>query len=73
MSQVRTNSLVPVGGIPAGASGGGIIQCVYALKTDTQSFANNSSFNDISGLSVSITPRSSSNKVLVFFSVSAGN
>jgi len=73
MSQVRTNSLVPAGGIPAGASGGGIIQMVYAIKTDTQSFANSSSFNDVTGLSVTLTPRTSSNKVLIFFSISAGN
>jgi len=34
MSQVRTNSIVPAGGIPGGASGGGIIQCVSTTKTD---------------------------------------
>jgi len=25
MSQIRTNSIVPVGGLPAGANGGGFI------------------------------------------------
>jgi len=65
MSQVRTNSIVPVGGLPAGASGGGIIQVVSATKTDTF-FTDADTFQDVTGLSVSITPSSSSNKILVF-------
>ena len=64
MSQLRTNSIVPVGGIPAGASGGGIVQCVTTTKTDTFT-TSSTSFTDVTGMSVSITPRSSSNKVLV--------
>jgi len=64
MSQLRTNSIVPVGGIPAGASGGGIIQCVQVVKTDTFS-TSSTSYVDITGMSASITPRSSSNKVLI--------
>jgi hypothetical protein len=64
MSQLQTNSIVPVGGIPAGASGGGIIQVVSATKTDTF-FTDADSFQDVTGLSLSITPRSSSNKILV--------
>ena len=69
MSQIRTNSIVPAGGIPAGASGGGIIQCVSTTKTDTFT-SSSTSWVDITGLSVSITPRSSSNKILVNFNVS---
>jgi len=71
MSQVRTNSIVPAGGIPAGASGGGIIQCVSTTKTDTFS-TSSTSFTDITGLSVAITPRSTSNKLLVTGFVSIG-
>jgi len=55
------------------AGGGKILQVVQALKTDTQSFAPSSSFSDVSSLSVSITPSSSSNKVLVYFSINGGN
>jgi len=66
MSQVRTNSLVPVGGIPAGASGGGIIQVVQTVKTDTfsESLAANTN-SSTNCIEVTITPRSTSNKILV--------
>lgn len=64
MSQLRTNSIVPVGGIPAGASGGGIIQCVQVVKTDIFS-STSTSFVDVTGMSASITPRSSNNKILI--------
>jgi hypothetical protein len=70
MSQLQTNSIVPSGGIPAGASGGGIIQIVQTVKTDA--FTTNSGngvFVDLTGLSVTITPRSTSNKILVSYSV----
>jgi len=72
MSQVRTNSIVPVGGIPAGSNGGGIIQCVSTTKTDTFS-TTASGFTDVTGLSVTITPRSSSNKILIYASISMGH
>jgi hypothetical protein len=62
MSQLRTNSIVPVGGIPAGASGGGIIQVVRASYA-TQTSSASASWVTI--FSASITPRSSSSKILV--------
>ena len=34
MSELRTNRIVPRDGLPAGASGGGIIQVVQTTKTD---------------------------------------
>ena len=69
MSQLKVNSIVPAGGIPAGASGGGIIQCVQATKTD--SFTTTStSYTTPTGLSVSITPSSTSSKILVLASIS---
>jgi len=71
MSQIRTNSLVPIGGIPAGASGGGIIQVVQTVKTDTftASTASGGETSDITGLTASITPRSTSNKILISISL----
>ena len=45
-------------------SSGSIIQVVQAVKTDTAS-TSSATFADISGLSVSITPTSTSNKILV--------
>ena len=32
MSQLKVNSIVPVGGLPSGATGGGIIQTVQTIK-----------------------------------------
>jgi len=52
---------------------GSIIQVVQTVKTDTTSFVstNTNTFVDISGMSVSITPTSSSNKILVFYTANA--
>ena len=50
----------------ASGVGGSILQVVQTVKTDTTSYSNAGSFADISGMSVTITPSSSSNKVLVF-------
>ena len=61
MSQIKVNSIVPVGGLASGVSGG-IIQVVNAIKTDTTS--TSSSFAD-TGLSASITPTSTSSKILI--------
>ena len=63
---------ISAGGLPDGCVtaddlasgvGGKILQVKNAIKTDTQSVTNNT-FTDISGLSISITPSSSSNKIL---------
>ena len=63
MSQLKVNSIIPVAGVPTGG-GGGIIQTVQATKTDVQS-TTSTSFIDITGLSVNITPTSSSSKILL--------
>ena len=63
MSQIKVNSIVPVGGLPSG-SNGGIIQVKQTVKTDTFN-TTSSSFVDVTGLSVAITPSSTANKVLV--------
>tara|TARA_A100001515_G_scaffold128050_1_gene114057 strand:+ start:52 stop:564 length:513 start_codon:yes stop_codon:yes gene_type:complete len=70
MSQLKVNSIIPVGGVPSGG-GGGIIQIVETVKTDTtsQSLTGSGNFSDISGMSVSITPTSSSSKVYVVVTV----
>ena len=62
MSQLKVNSIVPVGGLLSGASGG-IIQTVTAVKTDTAS-TNSTSFVD-TGLEATITPNSNSSKILI--------
>jgi hypothetical protein len=81
MSQISVDSVIPQSGtnITIGGSGdtvtlgsgasasgfGKVLQVVQAVKTD--SFTTSSAtYVDVTGLSVSITPSSTSNKVLVF-------
>jgi len=54
-------------GFPAGS----VIQVVSATKTDTLS-TSSTSYTDITGLSVSITPTSASSKILIIYSVNVG-
>ena len=71
MSQIKVDSIVPSGGLPSGSSGG-IIQVKQLTKTD--GFATTStSYVDITGMSLSITPRSSSNKILVRVCMTIGS
>ena len=79
MSELRTNRIVPRDGLPASASGGGIIQIVHASTQTGQSqgFSAGSTFVD-TGLSASITPTRSDSKILVtgylsFYISSSGN
>jgi len=66
MSQLKVNSIVPVGGLPSGANGG-IIQIVYA---ETTSEASDTSGNYVdSGVTATITPSSNSSKILVVASM----
>ena len=51
------------GGMPSGS----VIQVVQAIKTDTTA-STSTSFEDVSGLSVNITPSSTSNKILIMCS-----
>ena len=71
MSQLKVDSIIPRGGLPSGASGG-IIQMVQTIKTDK--FATSStSYTDITGMNVTITPQSSSNKILLFSNIRFGS
>ena len=64
MSTLRTNAIQTTGGKPILNSTGSILQVVQTLKTD--SFTTTStSWVDVSGLTVSITPSSTSSKILV--------
>ena len=53
-------------------SSGSIIQVVSTTKTDAFS-TTSTSYTDVTGLSLNITPSSSSNKVLVDFVIACGN
>jgi len=54
-------------------SSGSIIQVIQTVKTDTTSQSSANAFNDISGMSVTITPSSTSNKILVFPDLALGS
>ena len=69
-SELRVDKIVPVDGVPSGG-GGGIIQIQQTLKTD--SFDTNSqNLVDITGMSVSITPKFSTSKILVEVHITYG-
>ena len=71
MSELRTNRIVPRDGLPSGSSGG-IIQVKSVAKTDTFS-SNSTSYTDVTGLSVSITPTRADSKILVMMHVQIGH
>ena len=71
MSTLKVNTLQNASGGNSIANVGKIIQVVSTTKTDTWSSSSaNSAFVDITGLSVNITPASSSHKVYVTISQS---
>lgn len=47
------------------------VRVIQAVKTDTQSTAS-TSYVDVTGLSVTITPSSSSNRILIIFDIKLG-
>ena len=62
----QTGAVTGLAALPDSAmASGSIIQVKQTVKTDTTSTASVNTFVDISGMSVSITPSSSSNKILV--------
>ena len=67
-SQIRVDSIVPTTGVPTGG-GGGIVQCVQEVLTSTVTVTSQS-FIDI-GLSATITPLSSSSKILAIADISS--
>ena len=68
MSELRTNRIVPRDGLPSGSSGG-VIQVKSATKTDGDFNTSSSSYTDVTGLSVSITPTRSDSKILIFATI----
>ena len=57
--------------LPAGV-GGKVLQVVQAFKSDTFTTAS-TTYTDLTGLSASITPASTSNKILVFYYINGSN
>lgn len=67
LDAVVTNGVVVKGALPSGT----ILQVVSTTKTDTFS-TTTTGYVDVTGLSVSITPSSSTSKVLLFATVNWG-
>ena len=64
MSTLKVNSIVPVGGVASGA-GGGVIQTVQTVDTTASTAISTTSYTDAGSLNVSITPTTTSNKILI--------
>ena len=67
-SELRVDKIIPTAGVPTGG-GGSIIQTVQTVKTDA--FTTTSQpFTDITGLSATITPKFSTSKILISYTLS---
>jgi len=64
MSTIKTNAIQTTAGKPILNSTGSILQVVQTVKTDTFSAATQT-YTDVTGVSASITPSSTSSKVLI--------
>tara|TARA_R100000657_G_C4618175_1_gene69192 strand:- start:249 stop:758 length:510 start_codon:yes stop_codon:yes gene_type:complete len=64
MSTLKVNALTNVAGNADIAGVGKILQVVQTIKTNEFSTTNDDVFNDITGISLAITPSSTSSKVL---------
>jgi hypothetical protein len=72
MSTLRANQIQTITGKPIVNSTGSILQIIQAVKTDTFS-TSNFSWADVPGLSVTITPSSSTSKIMVNAEVKAAS
>ena len=63
-SELRVDKIVPTDGAPTNG-GGGIVQVVSVTKTDHVDNSTNDQFNDISGVTATITPKFNTSKILV--------
>ena len=67
----NNNTISAITALPASITTGKVLQVVSASKTNVFS-TSSTSYTDVTGLSVSITPSSSSNKILVMMDVVGG-
>ena len=64
LTKINNNTLSAITGLPAGV-GGKVLQVVSANKSDTWSSSGTGNFQAVTGLSLNITPSSTSNKILI--------
>ena len=69
MSTLKTNAITTVAGKPILNSTGSVLQIVQTVKTDPFSSTTTNTWIDITGISASITPSSTTSKILVMCSV----
>ena len=72
LTRISNQSLTSVTALPAAISTGKVLQVVSATKTDTFNSNSTGSFIDITGLSLSITPSSTSSKIFLSFTINGG-
>jgi hypothetical protein len=71
MSQIKVNSIIPVSGVPTGG-GGGIIQIKQTVISDVKSYtASAYVWTDMPGFNATITPTSSSSKIMILVGIGA--
>ena len=69
-SSVQNTSAIVSGYVPyANLPAGSVLQCVSVTKSDIFSTATTGSWVDVTGLSLSITPKFATSKVLVIYSL----
>ena len=69
-SELRVDRIVPTTGVPTGG-GGGIIQIVQTVKSDTESLTSSETETLIPGMEATITPKFLSSKILVMVILNA--
>jgi hypothetical protein len=72
VSTLKTNAIQTTAGKPILNSTGSILQVVQTVKSDTFSLTS-TTYTDVTGLSATITPSSSSSKILVLCDIKLGH
>jgi len=68
----NNNTISAITALPAAIPTGKVLQVLQTVKTDTETI-NSTSFTDISGLNISITPSSTSSKILINLDMTFGS
>ena len=71
-SQLRVDKIVPVDGVPTGG-GGGIIQIKHMELTGSNFTTQSNSMVDVTNFNLSITPKFSTSKIMVFVNARVSN